>query len=98
MKCLMGCKAPRPGRVYDLKLDGYRAQALRDAGEVRLLSRSGLDLTKRFPIAVQALKEAISHHTVIDGEIVGFDGDGRPSFNALPASIRLSSSCLRHHH
>ena len=79
-----GRQAPRRAEwVYELKLDGYRAQAIRDDGDVRILSRNGLDLTKRCPIAVHALNEAMSHHSVIDGEIVAFDGDGRPSFNAL---------------
>jgi hypothetical protein len=34
---------------YELKLDGYRAQVLRDTDTLRILSKNGNDLTARFP-------------------------------------------------
>jgi ATP-dependent DNA ligase len=64
-------------------LDGYRAQAIRDARGVRLLSRNGRDLGKRFPRIVSALGHAMMPNTVVDGELVSMDADGRPSFQAL---------------
>jgi bifunctional non-homologous end joining protein LigD len=71
------------GWVYELKLDGYRAQAIRDSTGVRLLSRNGKDFSKRFPGVLAALKEAMPNHTAVDGEVVAFDGEGKPSFNEL---------------
>jgi len=41
--------------VYDLKLDGYRAEAIRSGGRVCLRSRNDKDFNSRFPALVQAL-------------------------------------------
>jgi ATP-dependent DNA ligase len=51
-----------------LKLDGYRAQAICEADGVRLLSRNGKDLTKRFDRVAAALTDALHPGTVVDGE------------------------------
>ena len=84
MECLLVKKLP-DGRewVYELKLDGYRAQAIREMDGVRLFSRNGKDLSERFPRVVSALKDAMMPNTVVDGELVATDSDGRPSFQAL---------------
>lgn len=79
----MGRLPDGPGWVYELKLDGYRAQAIRDSTGVRLLSRNGKDFSKKFPGVFAALNEAMPNRTVVDGELVAFDFDGRPSFNEL---------------
>jgi len=50
---------------------------------VRLLSRRGQDLTKRYPLVSRDLLEAIKVGTALDGELVAFDDKGRLSFNAL---------------
>lgn len=68
--------------AYELKLDGYRAIAAKAGGTVRLWSRNGNDFTKRYPTIVSGL-EKLPTGTVIDGEVVALDADGRPSFNAL---------------
>ena len=74
--------------IYELKLDGYRAQAIRDSKGVRVLSRNGKDLTKKFPLLVRGLKDAIAADTALDGELVAFDDAGLPSFNALQNATR----------
>jgi bifunctional non-homologous end joining protein LigD len=68
--------------LYELKLDGYRAIAFKRNGVVCLRSRNDNDFNIRYPQVVAALKE-LPDNTVIDGEVVAFDEDGRPSFNAL---------------
>jgi ATP-dependent DNA ligase len=67
---------------YELKFDGYRAIGLKADGRLQLLSRNGKDFAKRFT-AIAAALEMLPDNTVIDGEIVAFDADGRPSFNVL---------------
>jgi len=38
----------RPGWIYEEKVDGWRMLAYRDGKKVRLVSRTGVDHTKRF--------------------------------------------------
>ena len=68
--------------LYELKLDGYRAVAFTRDGAVHLRSRNDKDFNARYPAVVAALGK-LPDDTVVDGEIVAFDEDGRPSFNAL---------------
>jgi DNA ligase D-like protein (predicted ligase) len=68
--------------LYELKLDGYRAIAFKRNGVVHLRSRNDNDFSPRYPGVVKGLAN-MPDDTVIDGEIIAFDDDGRPSFNAL---------------
>ena len=68
--------------LYELKLDGYRAIAFKRDGVVHLRSRNDNDFSGRYPAVVKALAK-MPDNTVIDGEVVAFGPDGRPSFNAL---------------
>jgi ATP-dependent DNA ligase len=84
----MGCPEKRTIRrgakawSYELKFDGYRTLGIKANGKIRLLSRNGKDFTARFSSIAKAL-ETLSDDTVIDGEIVAYGTDGRPSFNVL---------------
>jgi ATP-dependent DNA ligase len=71
-----------PAWSYELKFDGHRALGLRTDGKVQLFSRNGKDFTKRFASISSAL-EKLPDETVVDGEIVAYDPEGRPSFNVL---------------
>jgi len=68
--------------LYELKLDGYRAIAFKRDGKIHLRSRNDNDFTTRYRGVLKGLEE-LPDNTVIDGEIVAFGEDGRPSFNAL---------------
>jgi DNA ligase D-like protein (predicted ligase) len=68
--------------LYELKLDGYRAVAFKRNGVVHLRSRNDNDFSTRYPAVAKALG-TLPDNTVIDGEIVAFDHEGRPSFNTL---------------
>jgi bifunctional non-homologous end joining protein LigD len=80
--------------AYEVKWDGYRMLAFVGRGTVRLQTRNLLDATADFP-ALGGLAAAVGPvDVVLDGEVVAFDADGRPSFAALqqrgrhPADVR----------
>src|SRR5271155_4141431 len=83
MLCRAVEKLPEgPGWQYEVKLDGYRAIAVRTKTSVELWSRNKRDFSRRFPKIARAL-EALPVETVLDGEIIAVNGDGRPSFGSL---------------
>lgn len=67
---------------YEIKLDGYRALAIKTGGKVQLRSRNDNDFTERYSSIAAALP-AMPDETVLDGEMAALDEDGRPSFNLL---------------
>jgi DNA ligase D-like protein (predicted ligase) len=67
---------------YEVKFDGYRCLAGRDASGVTLWSRRENLFTKQFPQIAQAC-ERLPPNTLVDGEIVALDETGRVSFNLL---------------
>jgi bifunctional non-homologous end joining protein LigD len=64
-----------PGWAYELKLDGYRALAIKTDGQVRLRSRNDKEL--KYPGIVKALA-TLPDETVIDGEVVALNESWRP--------------------
>jgi DNA ligase D-like protein (predicted ligase) len=76
-------KLPASGAwSFELKFDGFRAEAIKAGGKVHLRSRNDKDFNSRYPSIVKALAPMLDE-TVIDGEVVALDPAGRPSFNAL---------------
>ncbi len=87
MKCLHKERLPEgPEWIYEVKLDGYRAQVLTSQQETRLLSRNGKNLGVRFPGVLAALGKALPPDSVMDGELVALDADGRPNFSLIQNS------------
>ena len=68
--------------LYEVKFDGYRCLAGKDGAGVSLWSRRGNDFTAQFPNIAKAY-EQLPPRTLIDGEIVAIDENGRISFNLL---------------
>src|SRR5215210_4271546 len=78
------------GWAYEIKWDGVRAIAYSEPGRLRLESRNLNDITAQYP-EVRPLNRALSSHTaVLDGEIVAFDADGKPSFERLQQRMHLT--------
>ena len=81
--------------LHEVKFDGYRVQAHKVGSQVVIYSRNGHDFTERFPPIAQLLHELPAKATVLDGEVVASDADGRPNFARLhvrwtrPGTIRL---------
>ena len=84
MKAVLLDEAPK-GRdwLFEIKWDGYRAIAVKDAGKVTLFSRTERDVTAEFPTVAEAVMQIPGASFVMDGEIVALDANGRPSFQLL---------------
>src|SRR5690242_4082281 len=74
--------ADGPEWIYEIKLDGYRAIAVKSDRGVNLFSRRRKSFDHHYPLIVEALAD-LPEGTVVDGEIVALDKSGRPNFNLL---------------
>jgi bifunctional non-homologous end joining protein LigD len=72
-----------PQWEYELKLDGYRLEAVKEGDRVRLYSRNGNDFTKRFARIAASVSQIKADFIVLDGEAVAVDEQGKPSFQML---------------
>jgi bifunctional non-homologous end joining protein LigD len=71
-----------PAFIHEIKWDGFRIISYVKKGKIRMDSRSAKDYTQRYPLIVQALKD-LEKDAVIDGEVVVFNQEGMPDFDAL---------------
>ncbi len=76
------------GWLFERKLDGVRALALRDGNEVRLMSRTGKPLNATYPELVDALAAQDCQDFTVDGEIVALR-HGRTDFSPLQQRMGL---------
>lgn len=76
-----------PERAFERKLDGIRCGALRRAGQVRLMSRTGQTLNATYPELVDA-QEHEGTDLLADGEIVAFRG-AQTSFERLQRRMQI---------
>jgi DNA ligase D-like protein (predicted ligase) len=83
MECLSVVKLPEgPLWTYEIKLDGFRLEVVKQSGETSLYSRRGNLLNRKFPYIADALKK-LPDSTIIDGEIVALDAQRRSNFRLL---------------
>jgi ATP-dependent DNA ligase len=74
-------KAPSgPQWLHEIKLDGFRMAARIDDGRVQLLTRTGLDWSRKYPSVIAALANVTAKTVYLDGELCGVDDAGLPSF------------------
>src|ERR1700693_1621285 len=96
MECLSVSKLPEGNQwIWEVKLDGYRALAVKSGTGVTLLSRRRKSLNKQFPYIVEALAD-LPAGTVVDGEVVAIDESGRPDFNLLQ-NFRAEASRIQYY-
>jgi bifunctional non-homologous end joining protein LigD len=75
--------------IFEPKLDGFRTLAYIDHGKVTLRSRNDTNMTKYFPSIASDLKSTGPAATVLDGEIVAVDDQGRTCFQCLQQQVGL---------
>src|SRR5581483_4218547 len=89
----------RPGQLpdrerdwsFEVKWDGVRAIAYVQPGRLRLESRNLNEITDAYPEVRGLIAQLGMREAVLDGEIVAFDENGRPSFERLQRRMHVSS-------
>lgn len=85
----LSSKAPNGDNwLHEVKFDGYRVQAVIDAGKVTLMTRRGHDWTDRFGKELARELAALPvEKAILDGEIVVEKPGGASDFGALQADL-----------
>ena len=84
MLCAMsGAELHDEGCVYELKIDGVRIVADKHARAVALRYRNGRAASSSYPEIARAVASLAPERVVLDGEVVAFDPEGRPSFQRI---------------
>ena len=66
---------------FEIKWDGIRAIIIVINEEIKIYSKSGRDLSSKFPELVSDRKNLVVSNGIFDGEIVCLDKKGRPEFH-----------------
>src|SRR5215471_14333366 len=69
--------------LHEIKFDGYRMHARLDRGAVKLLMRTGLDWTHKYPAIAKAVSSLGARQAYLDGELCGVGTDGVTSFSIV---------------
>jgi DNA ligase D-like protein (predicted ligase) len=72
--------------LHEIKFDGYRMHARLDRGAVKLLTRTGLDWTHKYPPIAAAVAALGARRAYLDGELCGVFPDGLTSFGMIQAA------------
>jgi bifunctional non-homologous end joining protein LigD len=81
-----------PGRLHEIKHDGFRILARRDAAGVRLITRAGNDFSSRFPFIAMAAARLPVRSCLIDGEAIVCDESGLAVFDLIRRHGALAST------
>lgn len=74
--------------LHEIKLDGYRIQAHLSLENVFLYSRNGLNWTKKFRKLKAELEKLKLEGSILDGEVVSLDENGKSQFHLLQRTLR----------
>ena len=66
--------------LHEIKFDGFRMAVRIERGRAKLLTRTGLDWTHKYPIMQTPLAALRAKTAYLDGELCGVDDAGLPSF------------------
>jgi bifunctional non-homologous end joining protein LigD len=83
-----------PGRLHEIKHDGFRILARRDSAGVRHITRNGNDFTSRFPLVVDAVTRLPAHSFLLDGEAIVTNERGLAVFDLIRHKRRGDDAML----
>ena len=76
---------------FEVKWDGIRAVVYSEPGRFRMESRKLSDITFQYPEVRPLGRDLGSRDAILDGEIVAFDEQGKPSFERLQQRMNLTN-------
>jgi bifunctional non-homologous end joining protein LigD len=82
------------GWAVEVKWDGVRAIARCRPGRLELQTRNLNEVTAQYPEVRRLARQLGSRDAVLDGELVAFDAEGRPSFERLQQRIHQTSESV----
>jgi bifunctional non-homologous end joining protein LigD len=82
------------GWGVEVKWDGVRAIAYCRPGRLELQTRNLNTVTDSYPEVRRLSRQIGARDAVLDGELVAFDEDGRPSFERLQQRIHQTSDAI----
>jgi bifunctional non-homologous end joining protein LigD len=87
-------KAPPsgPGWLHEIKHDGFRILARKDAAGVRLITRNGNDFSSRFPFIAMAVGKLPVRSCLIEGEAIVCDENGLAVFELIRRQGAVASA------
>ena len=80
--------------LHEIKHDGFRIMARRDAAGVRLVTRNGYDFAGRFPLAAAAVAALSARSCLIDGEAIVTDQKGLAVFDLIRGGRQPSAAAV----
>jgi DNA ligase D-like protein (predicted ligase) len=96
MDCLPVTSLPDgPEWTYEIKLDGYRLEAVKHSGVTTLYSRRRNVLNQKFQYVADSLT-GLPDSTIIDGELVALSAGNRSDFNLLQ-SFRSAATKIHYY-
>ena len=75
--------------LFEVKWDGYRVEAVVADGRARIWTRNRIDAATYFPDLAGPADWIDATDAIVDGEVVAFDEEGRPSFSRLQEKTGL---------
>lgn len=82
--------------VHEIKFDGYRTIAHVIDGKVQLITRSGIDWTRRYGDLPKEFAKLPVKQAILDGEIVVLDEKGISRFSALQDALSEGAGSKLH--
>jgi len=80
------------GWIHEIKYDGYRTLAFVEGGQVRMITRNGVDWTHRYAALAKAFAKLPCKSAIVDGEIVVQDPRGVAKLDLLEHALSENDS------
>jgi bifunctional non-homologous end joining protein LigD len=77
-----------PNWLFEVKWDGFRVEAVVDAGPVRTWTRGGQDAGRYFGSFLEPATWIAARQAIVDGEVIALGDAGEPDFARLRAGIK----------